>query len=274
MSPQTFPSPWLSATRSDGVVLPYRVEGQGRPLILVPGLGGSSRLFGTFPRTLARLGWRALVYDPPGLGLIQDYQGTWTFESAALDIRALMDAEGLERIRLLGTSLGGKISAWFMAQHPDLVEEAFFYGTEASGSARAIAVYDFWESVFRDLPEDRIFPSIRPFLFGAAFQAKSARLLDDLARSFSPGHNELRTTLQQVAALRTAPFPEILAQVTQPVVCHAGLEDSLVLPCDVEATSRALPAGRYQAVEAAGHSMLLENAEACLVALRLDPSAA
>lgn len=263
-----FPSPWLAATRSDGVVFPYRVEGDGPPLILVPGLGGSSRLFGTLPRTLARLGWKTLVYDPPGLGLVQDHQGTWTFETAAQDILALMHGESLDSTRLLGTSLGGKVSACFMAEHPDLVEEAFFYGTEASGSARAIAVYDFWESVFRDLPEERIFRTIRPFLFGAAFQAKSSRLLDDLARSFSPGHDELRTTLEQVAALRDAPFPEILARVPHPVLCHAGLEDSLVLPCDVEATAEALPNGRYRAVAAAGHSMLLENAEACLAALR------
>lgn len=269
MSPSPhFPLPWRTATREDGVALPYRVEGTGAPLILVPGLGGCSRLFGTLPRTLARLGWQAIVYDPPGLGLVQDHPGTWSFETAALDLLALMQAEGLERTRLLGTSLGGKVSAWFMAHHPDLAVEAFFYGTEASGSARALAVYDFWESVFRDLPEERIFKTIRPFLFGAAFQQKSARLLDDLARSFSPGHGELRTTLQQVEALRNARFPEILKEVPHPVLCHAGLEDSLVLPCDVEATARILPAGRYRTVEQAGHSMLLENAEACLQALR------
>ncbi|MEZ5988111.1 MAG: alpha/beta hydrolase [Planctomycetota bacterium] len=261
------PPAWHVARRADGVEVPYRVEGDGPVLLLVPGLGGSSRLFGTLPRTLARLGWRAVAYDPPGLGHAADHAGEWSFDDAAEDLAAILAALDAPTCRLLATSMGGKVAAVFMARHADRVEEAFFYGTEASGSARARAVYGFWAAVFGALPPEDIFPAIRPFLFGSSFQRDKARLLDDIGRSFAPTPAELRTTRQQVRALSAAPFPALLAEVTRPVTCHAGLEDVLVVPADVRATAELLPGGRYVEVPEAGHTMLLENPEACLAVL-------
>ena len=262
------PGAWQLAARKDGAQVPYRAQGEGRPILCVPGLGNSSRLFGTLPRTLARLGYRAYVYDPPGLGRMSSWSGTWTLANATSDIHAVLDAERIERCTLLGTSMGGKVSLAFAAQAGERVERAVLYGTEAVGSHHARAIYAFFHTVFTHVPTEELSSALRPWLFGASFLAAKPELVDDISRSFRPSVQERQTTLAQIAAIGQTDWADLLPQVKVPVLLHAGEEDTLVHSADIERTAAALTSGSYREVPRAGHSLLLENAEDCLRALR------
>jgi pimeloyl-ACP methyl ester carboxylesterase len=95
-------------TAPDGARLAFRDEGEGLPLLCLPGL----------TRTLADFDY--LIPHLPPLRLIRmDYRGrgasewtgasTYTIEREAKDALALLDHIGVERVALLGTSRGGLI---------------------------------------------------------------------------------------------------------------------------------------------------------------------
>ncbi|WP_137110332.1 alpha/beta fold hydrolase [Rhodobacter sp. SY28-1] len=95
-------------TAEDGARLAYRDEGQGLPLLCLPGL----------TRTMADFDY--LVPHLPPLRLIRmDYRGrgasdwtgaaTYTVAQEARDVLALLDHLGLARAAILGTSRGGLI---------------------------------------------------------------------------------------------------------------------------------------------------------------------
>lgn len=264
-------SPWREIEASDGAMIPWRVgEDDGRPILLVPGLGNSSRLFGTLPRSLARLGWKPLIFDPPGLGRATDATRTWSFEQAIDDIARVLDAADFERATFLGTSMGGKLTLGFAADHAARVERGILYGTESLGGVRARAVYGMFDVAFRLDSADDTMRVLRPFLFGRSFQQRYGKVVDDMIRGYSPGDSEKRTSLAQVQAMRERDFASFLPRVEAPMLLHAGLEDSLVDPADIRATADALTHGEYREVPEAGHSMLLENPAVALEALRLD----
>ncbi|MCA8971802.1 MAG: alpha/beta fold hydrolase [Planctomycetes bacterium] len=262
-------SAWREAASADGSVIPWRIgEDEGAPLLLVPGLGNSSRLFGTLPRSLARLGWKPLLFDPPGLGRATDATRPWSFDAAIDDLLRVLDAAGIERATFLGTSMGGKLSIGFAARHPERIERAILYGTECLGGVRARAVYDMFDVAFRLASAGETVRALRPFLFGRSFQEEHASIVADMMRSYSPSDSEKRTSLAQVAAMKTVDFASLLEHVHAPMLLHAGLEDTLVDPADIHATAKRLPQGVARDVPRAGHSMLLENPSACLEALR------
>lgn len=98
----------------------YRVLGEGPPVVLVHGLSGSSRWWRRNLRALTR---RHQVYalDLSGYGSARRQRALSVRESAAL-IADWLEAEGLQRITLIGHSMGGHICIRVAAGHPQRIE--------------------------------------------------------------------------------------------------------------------------------------------------------
>ena len=74
---------------------------------------------------------RLIVFDKRGTGLSDPMTRAPTLEERMDDIRAVMDAAGVERAPLLGVSEGGALSIGFASEHPDRVEALVLYGSYA-----------------------------------------------------------------------------------------------------------------------------------------------
>jgi len=112
---------------SDGLSIAYQVVGDGPiDLVLVPGFVSHVELNWEYIFTSAFLErllpfCRLVVLDKRGSGLSDRTLGAGTLEGRMDDIRAVMDAVGLERAALLGVSNGGPIATMFAAMHPERV---------------------------------------------------------------------------------------------------------------------------------------------------------
>src|SRR3954452_3428346 len=131
------------ATRSDGVSIAYQVLGDG-PLNLVfcAGLVSHLDLAWTNPgithffRRLASFS-RLALYDKAGTGVSDPIPHVPTLEERVDEIRAVMDAAGMERAALFGESEGGPAATLFAATHPERTAALILYGTFAKGSPTA-----------------------------------------------------------------------------------------------------------------------------------------
>ena len=74
---------------------------------------------------------RVVTFDKRGVGLSERSVGIADLETRMDDVRAVMDAVGLERAHLLGVSEGGPMSILFAATYPDRVQSLTLYGTFA-----------------------------------------------------------------------------------------------------------------------------------------------
>lgn len=119
--------------RSADARIAYRVVGSGMPLVIVSGLGDSMRDWKeSIIRMLARK-YCVILPDNRGLGMTgmgsvapQDM----TIRQYAEDVRAVVDAEGLSEIFLLGHSMGGMIAQEFVLAYPELVKKLMLFATD------------------------------------------------------------------------------------------------------------------------------------------------
>lgn len=93
----------------------YESLGEGMPLVLC-GHDHTAWLFGQAPVLSQR--YRVIVYDRRGTGRSSSPPGDWTAADLANDLAALLDALGIERAIVGGSSLGGVITAQFAVDHP------------------------------------------------------------------------------------------------------------------------------------------------------------
>ncbi len=98
------------------------LAGSGIPLVLVHGVGSSLETWGDVPRRLAASGRRVIAVDLIGHGESGLGNGDFSLGANASMIRDLLDHLGVERVHLIGHSLGGGVSMQFLYQFPDRVD--------------------------------------------------------------------------------------------------------------------------------------------------------
>lgn len=107
----------------DGVRIHYRDEGSGPAILLLH--ANFSNLLGWDPWVEAlRDDYRVLRFDLPAFGLTgPDPSGDYSNERTLALTERFVDAMGLKRFVIGGTSLGGGIAIRYAARHPDRIEK-------------------------------------------------------------------------------------------------------------------------------------------------------
>ena len=101
--------------------LHYQILGQGQPLILLHGLFGSGDNWGTVAKHFSQH-YQVICVDLRNHGR-SAHSASQSYANMADDLLELCDALSLERIHLLGHSLGGKVAMQFATHHPHRVEK-------------------------------------------------------------------------------------------------------------------------------------------------------
>lgn len=115
----------------NGIELYYEEHGSGPALLLVPGLGADTRLFGGIIGPLAA-SCHVVVFDPRGGGRSDKPPGPYTVEQMADDAAGLLDVLRIDRAVVVGYSMGGRIALSLALDHPRRVRRLVLAATSAS----------------------------------------------------------------------------------------------------------------------------------------------
>jgi esterase len=101
--------------------LAFRKIGSGKPLFILHGLFGSSDNWQTLSKNFAEF-FTVYLIDARNHGH-SPHSDEFSYALMSDDILELMIDEGLEKVMLLGHSMGGKTAMQFAISHPDKVEK-------------------------------------------------------------------------------------------------------------------------------------------------------
>ena len=120
----------------NGRVLAYReLPGTGTPVLLIHGIGSSGDTWGDIPERLSAQGVAVVAVDLPGHGESSRGPGDYSLGSTASTLRDLLDHLGIERVHLVGHSLGGGLAGVVGAISGDqaIIFDAMPYAALATG---------------------------------------------------------------------------------------------------------------------------------------------
>jgi pimeloyl-ACP methyl ester carboxylesterase len=107
---------------ADGVPIVYDVRGAGEPTLVFVHCWACDRTFWKGQLDTVAATHRVVALDLAGHGESGKTRSPWTLASLAADVQAVADALALERIVLIGHSLGGPVSLLAAARLPGRVE--------------------------------------------------------------------------------------------------------------------------------------------------------
>lgn len=115
-------NPEDSYVKVGGINTRYWVLGQGKPLLLIHGLGASCDYWRYNIRALSQ-GCRVYAFDLPGCGRSDKEIDEFSLDFAGEFVAAFMDAVGVDRASLVGNSLGGAVSLQFAIHYPHRLDK-------------------------------------------------------------------------------------------------------------------------------------------------------
>ncbi|MFO7858358.1 MAG: alpha/beta fold hydrolase [Ectothiorhodospiraceae bacterium] len=251
---------------NDNVRLYYEIQGQGTPVVLVMGLGGSGRAWGLQLPAFTRH-HQVVLPDNRGAGHSDAPPGPYDNATLAEDLAAVFDAAELAAAHVVGISLGGLIARAFHHRYPDRVRSLTLAATgpvpdspehaPAEPAVRDVLHMDRHSHDMRTLTEH-----MNPVFYHPDYRARvpdlTERLLQFHEREPQPPH----AYHAQLAAART-PLPEPAAETgTVPCLVLHGSDDRVWPPDNARALAETIPGARLEWIADAGHMLPMEKPRA------------
>lgn len=108
------------STTANGARIHFDVVGNGEPLLLLAGQANSRHWWDPVRPDLTGR-HRTIALDALGTGASDSLAAGYGTRRFAADAVAVLDAAGIERAHVYGTSMGGKVAQWLAIDHPERV---------------------------------------------------------------------------------------------------------------------------------------------------------
>jgi len=233
----------------DGVRIYYEDHGQGPAVLLSHGFGATSEMWrGQVEAFKDR--YRVIVWDMRGHGR-SDYpedQALYSTAHTVADMRALLEACGVERAVIAGLSLGGYSSLAFHLAHPEMV--------------RALMLFDTGPGFRRDEPREAWNQRARERADAFESQGLAAQSASE-ERKVSTHRNAegLARAARGMLTQQDARVIESLEGIAVPTLVLAGADDTPFLPA-IDYMAATIPGAAKVIIPGAGHASNLHQPEA------------
>lgn len=253
----------------EGVSLHYDVQGEGEPLVLISGLGGSSAAWDPVVPLLADR--RVIRIDNRGTGQTGVPASPFTIDDMADDVAALIDELGVGPVDVVGWSMGGSILQSMLIRHGDVIRNAVLLSTFPSYTP----VQDAWldgNLAMRRAGMDPAAIMIAgiPWVFTGRMVTDHYTLAAVAEFSSSlpyPTSNE--GFEMQAATLRVYDSRPGLPSVDNRVLVLVGAEDILTPPSQSVEMAQLIPNAQLRILPRGGHGMPVEYADDTVAAIKV-----
>lgn len=248
-----------AVTTPTSSVLHHTLRGSGAPLLLLNGIGLDLNAWGPIADLLARER-RLVLADARGTGGSGSSPGPATTAGMAADALALVDHLGLERVDVLGLSLGGLVAQELALLAPGRVRALALAATAARLPGRSRRALDAWRRLIRTGADgDALRREQVAWVLGAATledDATTEMILGAMSGAPAPSPEGFSA---QCDACLAHDSRERAPGIRAPALVLGGRDDALIPPAATEALARLLPRARLETLPG-GHAFLLESA--------------
>ena len=264
---------------TDRGTLRYHEAGRGEPLLLLHGSGPGVTGWRNYRGVLADLAehFRCLVLEFPGFGVSDPCEGH-PMAMASVAVTDFLDGLGLDRVSIIGNSMGGIVGTQFAIAEPDRVEKLVTIG----GTGRSVFAPAPGEGIrllmeFTDDPtREKLVRWLRSMVYDPAIiteelieerwaLATEPKTLEIARRMYSSA--AFAAGAKAAAASDATPYWAQLHKVTAPTLLTWGRDDR-VSPVDMAMLPmRELPRGELHVFPNCGHWTMIEAREAWLSAV-------
>ncbi len=258
--------PYVGTGRNRRVYFETTGPADAPPLLLIMGMGFSSRAWATLPSLLADR-FRVITFDNRGTGRSSGTGAVFRVKDMAEDAVAVLDAAGARRACVFGVSMGGMVALELALESPErvraLVLGATFAGWLGSRKPSPAVISDIVVGgVLSRMGMHRLLG--QALVSGDVVENEYGKLSAwiEAGERVSP-----RLLVQQMTAVTLHATTSRLGKVACPTLVLTGDSDRLVPEKNSRRLAELIPGARLVVLGGAGHCFPLEQPEETLAEL-------
>lgn len=238
----------------------YQMRGRGDPILFLCGLSSThkgwdvaTRFFSLFRQTIA------IDYRDSGKSGFS--HSPYTIETLARDVIDLLDALSIEKVDVIGSSMGAAVALTLLSTYPSRMRRGFLVAPFAKLPETTLAMM---RGIGKLLEEKISFPlilqAIVPWLFSDA-SLKKPSLLDRYKKKLLevPNRQLSSTYFGQWSALEKFDLRNQLQNISSPVFILSGKEDRVIPPSCVKYLINHIDGAQSMQMDRVGHMVRIEN---------------
>ncbi len=241
------------------MLLHYKEIGEGKPLVILHGLFGTSDNWQTHAKKLGEY-YRVILVDQRNHGH-SPWSEDFTYEHLADDLERLILHLGIDQFTLIGHSMGGKTAMYYSQKYPNRLEKMVVvdigikqYPMHHNEIIKGIKSIDLSTIESRSAAEQAMLPfvdsyGVRQFLLKNLYWIEKGKL------AWRMNVDVLEREMEEILA----PIPTI--EVWTPTLFLRGAMSNYILDEDWDAIEEIFPDATLETIENAGHWVHSEQPE-------------
>jgi pimeloyl-ACP methyl ester carboxylesterase len=249
----------MSHVSADGVDLWVEQAGDGEDVLFIAGLADEGSCWAAQAADLSD-SYRVTTFDNRGVGRSSTPNGDYRIADFAEDALALMDALGIARAHVVGSSMGGAIAQELTLQDPERVRSLVLHGTWCQTDPYLREVVRSWQLLARGTP------SLREFLLAVNVWFVAPHIYNDgtidgwvTAAEESLHPQSVDAFCRSAEALLTHDTRARLGQISCPTLVTVGSLDICTPRRFAEQLVERIPGAELHVFDGAGHMPYVED---------------
>jgi len=250
----------LSTALVNGVGLRYEIHGEGFPIVLLNGLGGNRKDWYEQVPVFSQH-YQTITYDHRGTGDSNKPETGYSIDQFADDCIGVLDHLDLERVHLVGYSMGGRIAQVIASRHPNRVAALVLAATAAKPNALNLYSLKLGAYLYKNYGPSAA-ASVGPLVdFTHSYFAKALPVLVDKLGAVPENPMPLHAFMGHVGAIEGHDTSGVLGSIRSPTLVVIGDQEWLNPLPDANALVEGIPDARLQVITGASHGLIVEQPE-------------
>src|SRR5688572_28889963 len=257
--------PYLDESRTTQVRTYYEEQGSGEPVVLIGGLSSTIETWGRLADLLSER-YRVIRPDNRGSGRTElpADDGDRSMEAFAGDVLRLLDGLGLDRVHLVGASMGGMIVQQFAVTWPERLLSLTIACSHCGGAAAVAAS----EETVRKLvaassggSSEAVRAGLEVVAHPESFTLRR-EALDYYSWTKETWPHPAVEIQRRMAGIAKYDVSEAIRSLRVPTLVITGAQDILVPVENSRRIAERIPGTRLALIEGGAHIFFLEQADA------------
>ena len=262
----------MPKAQTNGIELYYEMHGEGKPLVLISGLGYSMWQWHKMVPFLAEH-FQVVIFDNRGVGQSDKPAGPYTAQMLAADTVGLLDALGIEKAIIMGHSMGGFIAQALALDFPQRVDKLILCSTNFGGPHH-IPVTAEAMKVLTDVSSDPLTRFRNGLIVSTApgWAEKNPEIIQTwiewrVANPIEPAPYQAQLTIGLGLLSEAVAFENKLHRLNVPTLILFGEHDKVVPPENASLLAKQIASSNVVTFPDAGHFFPIEIPEAASCAV-------
>ena len=245
----------------NGLKLYYEIEGEGAPVVLIPGFAAGRWIWFKQTADLSR-NFRVVIFDPRGVSASDKPEGPQTITLLADDIAHFLETLRIESAHIVGASFGGFVAQEFALKYPAMTRKLVLCCTSFGGPNHVVPAPETLQALAstKGLNSEERMRANLLLAFTPEYVRTRVDEIDEIVHLRATNEVPEHIYLSQLQAAMSFNAESRLKGIESPTLVSSGDADVIVPVQNSRNLAAKIPGARLHIVEGGSHTFFIEQA--------------